>query len=96
MDFDKLKELARTGYLPHKITKVEKVTCTVYQIGKSHLTPADKGSSVIKCEIINPEGLICMDQAESSTPGRTLTNSGKNNENKVFIITLFVDSISKK
>ena len=37
-----------------------------------------------------------MDQAESSTPGRPLTYSGKHNKSKVFIITLFVDSISKK
>ena len=37
-----------------------------------------------------------MDQAESSTPGRPLTYSGKTNTNKVSIITLFVDSISIK
>ena len=37
-----------------------------------------------------------MDQAESSTPGRPLTYSGKNNKNKMFIVTVFVDHISKK
>ena len=37
-----------------------------------------------------------MDQAESSTPGRPLTYSGRNNPNKLFIITLFVDHISNK
>ena len=38
-----------------------------------------------------------MNQAESSTPGRPLTYSGKHNTNiLLFIVTLFVDSISKK
>ena len=37
-----------------------------------------------------------MDQAESSTPSRPLTYSGKNNKDKIFIVSLFVDSISKK
>ena len=48
MGFDKLKELARAGYLPHKMTKAEQVTRAACQIGKAHLTPADKSSSVIK------------------------------------------------
>ena len=37
-----------------------------------------------------------MDQDESSTPGRPLTFSGKNNKNKISILTIFVDQISKK
>ena len=37
-----------------------------------------------------------MDQAESSTPGIPLTYSGRNNKNKIHIITVFVDQISKK
>ena len=35
-----------------------------------------------------------MDQAQSSTPGRPLTFSGKNNAIKIFFVTLFIDSIS--
>ena len=37
-----------------------------------------------------------MDQAQSSTPGRPLTYSGKNNEQKVFYVTIFVDNVSNK
>ena len=37
-----------------------------------------------------------MDQAQLSTPGRPLTYSGKNNKNKIFFVTIFVDSVSKK
>ena len=37
-----------------------------------------------------------MDQAESSTPGQPLTYTSKNNKKKIFIVSLFVDSISKK
>ena len=70
--------------------------CAAYQIGKAHLTPVEKGSIVIKDELKEPGDLIHMDQAESSTAGRLLIFSGKNNKNKVFIVTLFVDSISKK
>ena len=37
-----------------------------------------------------------MDQAQSSTPGRPLTYIGKNSKQKIFYVTVFVDSISKK
>ena len=40
--------------------------------------------------------MIHMDQAESGTPGRPMTYSGKNNQEKIYVFTLFVDSISKK
>ena len=40
--------------------------------------------------------LIQIDQAQSSTPGRTLTYGGKNSKHKIFYVTVFVDSISKK
>ena len=96
MGFDRLKDLARAGYLPSKITKAEKVVCAACQIGKAHLKSADKSPIVSKDKIKEPGDLIHMDQAESSTPGRPLTYSGKNNKNKIFIVTLFVDSISKK
>ena len=36
-----------------------------------------------------------MNQAESTTAGRPFTHSGKNIE-KIFIVTLFVDSVSKR
>ena len=37
-----------------------------------------------------------MDQAQSSTAGRPLTYSGNNSKKKIFFVTIFVDSISKK
>ena len=37
-----------------------------------------------------------MDQAEPSTPDRPLIYSGKKTKNKICIVTLFFDSISKK
>ena len=63
---------------------------------QSTLDSYRQGSSVIKDDIEKLGDLIHMDQTESSTPGHPLTYSGKNNKNKVFIINLFVDSISKK
>ena len=55
---------------------------------------------IVKGKItINPGDLIHMDQVESSTPGRPLIHSGKNNKdnkNKICIVPLFVESISKK
>ena len=82
MGLDKLKDLVRAGYLPRKITKVERIVCAACQIGKVHLTYADKGSVVIKNEIKEPGDLVHMDQAESSIPECSLTYSGKNNKNK--------------
>ena len=80
MGFDKLKDLARASYLPSKITKAEKVVCAAF----------------IKDEINEPGDLVHMDQAESSAPGNPLTYSGKNNKNKICIVTLFVNSISRQ
>ena len=37
-----------------------------------------------------------MNQAESSTPGRPLTLSKRNNKKKIFALSLFVDIISER
>ena len=44
----------------------------------------------------NPGDLVHMDQAESSTPIIPLTYSGNNDKQKIFILSMFVDSISKR
>jgi len=63
--------------LPSRITKAEKVICAECQIGKAHSKSADKSTIVSKDKIKEPGDLIHMDQAESSTPVRLLTYSGK-------------------
>ena len=57
---------------------------------------ASKKGKIIDDLITKPGDLIHMDQAQSSTPGRPLTFSGKNNAIKIFYVTVLIDSISKK
>ena len=40
--------------------------------------------------------LFHMDQAESINPGRPLTHIDRNNTKKIHVVTIFVDSFSKK
>ena len=37
-----------------------------------------------------------MGQVKSTNPGSPLTHSGRNNTNKIHVVTIFADSISKK
>ena len=54
-------------------------------------------NKIIKGVMVNNHGgLVYMDQAESSTPIIPLTYSGNNDKQKIFIVSMFVDSISKK
>ena len=86
MGFGALKDLAKRGFLPRKIA------C---HIGKGIKRAAEKGTSIISDKIEKPGDLFHTDQAESTTPGRPMTASGKNNKNKIYYVTLFVDNISK-
>ena len=97
MGFTQLKDLAKRGYLPPTIATAQKVICPACQQGKAIKITANKDNKIVKdTVVINPGDLIHMDQAESSTPGRPLTHSGKNNKRKILVVSLFVDSISKK
>ena len=96
MGFGALKDLAKQGFLPRKIAKAEDVICAACHIGKGIKKAAEKGTSIISDKIEKPGDLFHTDQAESTTPGRPMTASGKNNKNKIYYVTLFVDSISKK
>ena len=81
------------------IAKARNVKCPACQQGKAIMSSSKKKNKIEKYQIIiNPGDLIHMDQSESPTPGRPPTHSGKNNnnKNKIFIVSLFVDSISKK
>ena len=96
MGFEDIKDLARHGYFPECISLAEKVVCAACQMGKAHRM-ARGSDSIIKNEDIKDSGdLIHMDQAESTNPGRPLTHSGRNCKQTVHVVTLFVDSISKK
>ena len=96
MNFDAIRALARQGFLPKSIIKANKVKCAACQAGKAHIKSASKKGKIISDLITKPGDLIHMDQAQSSTPGRPLTYSGKNNPTKIFFVTVFIDSISKK
>ena len=96
MGFDAMRALARRGFLPKCIIRANAIKCAACQAGKAHIKAANKDGRLIKQTIINPGDLIHMDQAQSSTPGRPLTYSGRNNKQKVYFVTIFVDSISKK
>ena len=94
--FDTIRALARRGFMPKCIVRANAVKCAACQAGKAHTKPASKKGKIIKQSITKPGDLVHMDQAQSSTPGRPLTFSGWNNKQKVFYVTVFVDSISKK
>ena len=96
--FSKLQKLARAGYLPKHIATCDIPICASCQFGKAHKRNKMDGQNnkIGSKNATKPGDLVHMDQAESSTPGRPLTFSGKNNPEKVFIITIFVDHISKK
>jgi len=76
--------------------RANSVVCTACQAGKAHIKPASKTGKIVKGNIKHPGDLVHMDQAQSSTPGRPLTYSGNNSKEKVFFVTVFVDSVSKK
>ena len=60
------------------------------------MNKSNKSNSISKDIIIEHSGdLVHMDQAESFTPGRSLTFIGRNNNKKCFVVSLIVDSISK-
>ena len=96
MGFEDIKDLARKGYLPKYISLVEKVVCVACQMDKAHKL-ARGTTLIVKHEDINDPGdLVHMEQAESTNPGIPLTHSGRNCKKKIHVVTIFVDSMSKK
>ena len=89
MGFKQVRQLASVGFLPRCIAKANAVLCAGCQAGKSHLKSASKTGKIVKENIAKPGDLIHMDQVQSSTPGRPLTYSGKNNKKKIFYVTIF-------
>ena len=96
MGFDAIRALASKGFLPKCIARANAVKCAACQAGKQIKKPASRKGKIIGDTVIKPGDLIHMDQAQSSTPGRPLTYSGMNNKLKMFYVTVFIDSISKK
>ena len=90
-----IQALSLKGYLPCHIAHCKIPLCAAFQLGKAKMKAAGK-SKLIPADKVEPGDLIHMDQVESTTPGRPLTYSGKNNSNKSFFVTVFVDSVSKK
>ena len=90
-----IQALASEGFLPRRIAFCDIPLCAACQIGKAKKKAVGK-SNLVPADKIYPGDLIHMDQAESTTPGRPLTYSGQNNKNKIYFVTVFVDSISKK
>ena len=98
MNFPQIQTLAKQGYLPKEISKCDIPLCASCQYGKAHKRSITQNTTGILGgpSITKPGQLIHMDQIESTTPGRPLTYSGKNSKHKIYIVTLFVDHISKK
>ena len=96
MEVDAMIHLTQCGFLPKCLIKANKVKCAAWQAGKAYIKPVDNTGKTVKQAIKDHGDLIHMDQAQSSTPGRPLTYSCKNNKNKVFYVTIFEDSVSKK
>ena len=80
MGFNAMCALAHRCVLPKCIIRANTIKCAAYQAGKAHIKAANKDGRLVKQTIINPRDLIHMDQAQSSTPGRPLTYSGRNNK----------------
>ena len=76
--------------------KLDPLICLACKLGKAHQLTRSRNNTIIPDSITKPGDLIHTDQAESATPGRPMTISGKNNKIKVTVFTVFVDSISKK
>ena len=93
--FDEIRALAGRGLLPKCLIRANAVKCVACQAGKDHIKSSSKKGKIVGELITKPGDLVHMDQAQSSTPGRPLTYSGRNNKQKVFYVTVFVDSISK-
>ena len=70
--------------------------CLGCQLGKAHRLSTTKSSKIIGEWVKQPGDLIHTDQAETTQPGRPLTHSGWNNRNKIFVFTIYFNSISKR
>ena len=91
-----LQDLARQGFLDSRnLANVKPPVCIGCQIGKATKITAKKGK-IIGEWVKNPGDMIHTDQAETTQPGRPLTHSGRNNKIKIFVFTIYYDSISKK
>lgn len=95
-NFATLKEWASHHLIPHKFAKVDPPICLGCLLGKQQRRKRNQTNGVISNLVTKPGDLIHIDQAETSTPGRPMTFSGRNSKHKITCFTLFIDSISKK
>jgi hypothetical protein len=95
-NFGTMQKWSRLGLIPNKFKNVKPPMCLSCQLGKQHKVRRDIHNKIISSSVKKPGDLIHMDQAETNTPGRPMTLSGKNNQEKIKCFTLFVDSISKQ
>ena len=96
MSFHIMKSLARCGIIKKRFSTTTSPFCLSCKLGKAHQLTRNKDNSIVPETILKPGDLIHTDQAESATPGCTMTISGYNNNQKILVFTLFIDSISKK
>ena len=96
LNFKALQKLCSHKILPYHLRNITPPVCVACQLGKQHKIKRNKFNKIVSTDIKNVGDLVHIDQAESSTPGRPMTLSGHNNQEKVTCFTLFVDSISKK
>ena len=95
-NFHMLQDLALRGIIPKRLAHIEPPQCLSCHLGKAHKVARSTNNTIINERIKRPGDLIHIDQAETSTPGRPMTYSGRNSPDKITCFTLFVDSISKK
>ena len=95
-NLETLQILAKEGIIHKKFAKVDPPVCLACKLGKAHQLTRSRNNTLIPDTITQPGDLVHTDQAESVTPGRPMTISGKNYKIKVIVFTVFVDSISKR
>ena len=82
INFRHLQNLEKLSFIPKYLTHCPIPICASCQFGKWYKRDRqqDKSKTLWPENITKPGQLIHMDQAESSTPGRPLTYSGRNNK----------------
>lgn len=94
--FDAIRALSGRGFLPKDLIRSNGVKSVACQTCKSHIKSSSKKEIIAKTNITDPRDFIHMDQAQSSTPGRSLIYIGRNKKKKICFITIFLGSVSKK
>jgi hypothetical protein len=82
-NFSMLQDLARRGFIPKRLASITPPQCLACHLGKAHKVARNSENRIISERIKRPGDLVHIDQAETSTPGRPMTYSGRNSPDKI-------------